>query len=157
MPVNTQSDYIEFGTSINPDNTLNNSLILPAPNSIPFSNEFMASAERNGNGTMMLQQIGRTQYIFSITWKAMKNTLWWKLNRWLEDNQYVFYAKYFNHATGRVQIQKFYRGNIEKATPSPHTEIINGYNVPTKYYDCSFSVIDIGESSVITINEFGVI
>lgn len=156
MPINTQSDYIEFGTSINPDNTLNNSLILPAPNSIPFSNEFMASAERNGNGTMMIQQIGRTQYTFSITWKSMKNTLWWKLNRWLEENQYVFYAKYFNHSTGKIQIQKFYRGNIEKATPSPHTEIINGYNVPAKYYDCGFSVIDIGDSSVITIHEFGV-
>ena len=67
MSINTRESYIEIGTSVNADNTLNNVLQLPVPIELPSSNEFMADANRNANGVMMIQQIGRTQYKPSIS------------------------------------------------------------------------------------------
>ena len=156
MSINTKDSYIEIGTSANADNTLNNVLKLPAPIDVPSSNEFMAEAERNANGVMLIQQIGRTQYTTQIKWASLKNKTWWKINRWFDDNGYVFYMKYFSHTDGKVKIQKFYRGNIDKGIPSTLTEYLNGYIVPTKYKDCGFSIIDIGEEETIIIAEMGV-
>lgn len=157
MPINTKSDYIEFGTSINNDYSLNNVLILPAPHQLPFTSEFIADANRSANGTMMLQQIGRTQYKSKIKWEFLPNKKWWRLNRWLESCGYVFYIKYFNHSDGRVKIHRFYRGNIENAEPSTETEMINGYRVPKRYHNCGFSVIDMGEYNQIVIAEMGIL
>lgn len=157
MSINTKENYIEIGSSVNTDGTLNNVLILPAPNGLPFSPEFMAEAERNADGSMMIQQIGRTQYTTQIKWSSLPNKKWWAINRWFETYGYVFYMKYFNHADGKVKIHSFYRGNIEKGTPSSITEIMNGYRVPIKYKDCGFSIIDMGESDITTIAEMTVI
>ncbi len=156
MPINTTESYIEIGTSFNADNTLNNVLQLPAPIELPSSNEFMAEAERNAGGTMMIQQIGRTQYTTQIKFKKLKNSKWWEINRWFETYGYVFYMKYFSHTDGKVKIQRFYRGNTDKGAPSTTTEIINGYAVPTHYSGCGFSIIDMGEDEVITISEMRV-
>ena len=150
MSINTSSEYIIIGT----DENLNNSLKLPVPNSLPFSNEFMAEAERNADGTMAIQQIGRTQYVTEIKWSSLPNRTWWDINNWFETYGYVFYMKYFNHATGKIQIRRFYRGNISKATPSTTTETIQvkdenyqtvSCNVPKRYKDCGFNIIDMGE------------
>ena len=157
MPINTKHNYIEIGTSVNADNTLNNVLVLPAPIDLPSSNEFMAEAERNADGTMTIQQIGRTQYTSQIKWKSLKNVKWWEINRWFDTYGYVFYMKYFSHTEGKVKIQRFYRGNIDKGIPSTITEEINGYIIPIKYKDCGFSIIDMGESDVIVIEELAVI
>jgi hypothetical protein len=40
--------------------------------------------------------------------------------------------------------------------PSSTTETLNGYTVPTHYYDCGFSIIDIGEENVIIVSEMAV-
>ncbi len=156
MSINTRSDYCEIGTSVNNNNTLNNVLILPAPHQLPFSNEFLVDAERNANATMLIEEIGRTQYTTQIKWEFLDNKKWWEINRWFETYGYVFYFKYFNHAEGKVKIHRFYRGNIDKATPSTQTEVISGYTVPKKYFNCGFSVIDMGEEDVITIAEMGI-
>lgn len=156
MHINTKECYIEIGSGVGAGNTLLNSLSLPAPIELPSSNEYMADAERNGNGVMLLQQIGRTQYTTSIKWGNLKNKKWWEINRWFEKHGYFFYMKYFSHTEGRVKIQRFYRGNIEKCIPSSTTEMINGYAVPTKYEECGFNIIDLGESDVITICEMEV-
>lgn len=156
MSINTRESYIEIGSSVNSDNSLNNVLKLPVPIELPSSNEFMAEAERNADGTMMIQQIGRTQYTMQIKWSSLKNTKWWEINRWFENYGYVFYMKYFSHTDGRVKIQRFYRGNIDKGIPSAATEVLNGYIVPSKYTGCGFSVIDMGENEVITIAEMAV-
>ena len=71
MSINTRESYIEIGTSVNANNTLNNILQLPVPIELPSSNEFMADANRNANGVMMIQQIGRTQYTTSIKWAEL--------------------------------------------------------------------------------------
>lgn len=157
MPINTRECYIEIGTGINADNTLKNVLKLPAPIELPSSNEFMADANRNANGVMLIQQIGRTQYTASIKWGNLPNKTWWKINRWFEKYGYVFYMKYFSHTEGRVKIQRFYRGNIEKCIPSPNTEVINGYAVPKSYSGCGFNVIDMGADDVKVIAEMAVI
>ena len=156
MPINTKESYIEIGTSVNENNILNNLLQLPAPIEIPSSNEFMAEANRNANGVMTIQQIGRTQYTTSIRWGSLKNTKWWEINRWFDTYGYVFWMKYFSHTDGKVKIQQFYRGNIEKGSPSTENEIINGYSVPKKYKGCGFNIIDIGSQNVIIISEMAV-
>lgn len=151
-----KESYIVFGTAVNEDYSLQDALYLPAPHKLPSSNQFMVEAERNANGMMMIQQVGRTQHKAEFKWEFLKNTKWWELNRWLDYHGYVFYAKYFNHSEGRVKIQRFYRGNVTNATPSSNTEIINGYTVPTRYHDCGFSVIDMGEDRIITVAEMAV-
>ena len=157
MLINTREDYIELGTSVNPDNTLNNVLVLPAPIEVPSSNEFMAEAERNTDGVSTIQQIGRTQYTTSIKWSSLPNKKWWQINRWFETYGYVFYMKYFSHTEGKVKIHKFYRGNIEKGIPSTTTEVLNGYTVPTKYKGCGFNIIDIGDDDITIVEEMTVI
>lgn len=156
MPINTRESYIEIGTSINPDNTLNNVLRLPVPVELPSSAEFLADAGRNADGVMLIQQIGRTQTVMSIKWASLPNKKWWEINRWFDTHGYVFYMKYFSHIDGKVKIHKFYRGNIEKGIPSSNTEIMNGYAVPKTYSGCGFSIIDIGEKDVIIIDEMAV-
>ena len=153
MPINTKESYIEIGTSVNADFTLSNVLQLPAPTSLPTSNEFLVDAGRNANGTMIIQQIGRTQYTSQIKWKIMPNKKWWEINRWFEKNGYVFYLKYFSHTDGRVKIHRFYRGNVEKGEPSNNTETIDGYTVPKYYSGVGFSIIDMGEEDVRIIKE----
>lgn len=156
MPINTRENYIEIGTSVKSDNTLNNALKLPVPIEIPASNEFLADAKRNANGTMMLQQTGRTQYTTSIKWQKLKNTKWWEINRWFDRYGYVFYMRYFSHTDGKVKIHRFYRGNIEKCTPSPKTEIIQGERVPVSYSGVGFSLIDMGEKNVRVVKELNI-
>ena len=156
MSINTRESYIEIGTSVNDNNTLNNVLRLPVPVELPSSNEFMANAERNANGVMFIQQIGRTQYTTSIKWASLNNKKWWEINRWFDTYGYVFYMKYFSHTDGKVKIRKFYRGNIDKGIPSTSTENLNGYIVPTKYKDCGFSIIDMGENETIIVAEMGI-
>lgn len=153
MPINTRESYIEIGTSINEDGVLNNVLELPVPIELPSSNEFLADAGRNTNGTMLVQQIGRTQYTTSLKWQTLTNKKWWEINRWFDTYGYVFYMKYFSHTDGKVKVHRFYRGNVEKGTPSSQTETIEGYAVPTKYLGCGFNVVDMGEDDVKTIYE----
>jgi hypothetical protein len=157
MPINTRESYIEIGTSVNADNTLNNVLQLPVPIELPSSNEFLADASRNADAVMTIQQIGRTQYTSSIKWSSLPNKKWWAINRWFETYGYVFYMKYFSHTEGRVKIHRFYRGNIEKGIPSTTTENLNGYCVPTRYKGCGFSIIDMGEEDIIVVEELVVI
>lgn len=151
MPINTRENYVEIGTSVNNDNSLSNSLKLPVPTSMPASNEFLADAGRNSLGTMVIQQIGRTQYKTEISWDKIDNKTWWAINRWFELNGYVFYMKFFDHAVGKVKIQRFYRGNIKAPTPSFAQEVINGYSVPKYYSGAGFSIIDMGERNVRTL------
>lgn len=157
MPINTRESYIEIGTSVNDDNSLNNVLQLPVPIELPSSNEFLADAYRNANGVMLIQQIGRTQYTTSIKWGHLPNKKWWEINRWFEKYGYVFYMKYFSHTDGKVKIQQFYRGNIEKGIPSPNTETIDGCAVPKTYSGCGFNIIDVGAEDVKIIAEMAVV
>ena len=156
MSINTRESYIEIGTSLNADNTLNNVLKLPVPTDLPSSNEFMVDAGRNANGVMLIQQVGRTQYTTQIRWGRLPNKKWWEINRWFDTYGYSFYMQYFSHTEGKIKIHRFYRGNIDKGTPSTTVEVIDGYKVPTHYTGCGFSLIDIGDD-VITIKELPVI
>ena len=157
MSINTRESYIEIGTSVNADNTLNNVLQLPVPVELPSSNEYLADINENAVGAKLIQQIGRTQYNASIKWASLQNKKWWEINRWFDTYGYVFYMKYFSHTDGKVKIQQFYRGNIEKGIPSSDTEVINGYAVPKKYKGCGFNVIDIGADDVIIVSEMAVL
>lgn len=156
MSINTKECYIELGTSVNEDNTLENSLMLTAPVELPSSNEFLVDAGRNADGAMLIEQVGRTQYTTQIKWARLENKKWWEINRWFEKHGYVFYMKYFSHTEGRVKIHRFYRGNIEKGAPSSTTEIMQEYIVPTHYSGCGFSIIDIGDDDVIIETEMAV-
>jgi hypothetical protein len=156
MPINTHENYIEIGTSVNADNSLNNVLVLPAPIELPSTNEFLVDGGRNANAEMLIQMVGRTQYKTEIKFGKLKNKKWWEINRWFDTFGYVFFMKYFSHTEGMVKIQKFYRGNMISATPSTTLEKMNGYSVPTHYYNGGFSVIDIGEESVIIVSEMAV-
>lgn len=156
MPINTKESYIEIGTGVKEDNTLKNVLKLPAPNSLPSSNEFLADAGRNANATMIIQQIGRTQYTTKISWSNLPSEKWWEINRWFDTYGYVFYMKYFSHTDGMVKIHKFYRGNIDQGEPSSRTIVKKGYNVPVSYKGCGFSIIDIGEKNVIIVEKMAV-
>ena len=73
MPINTKESYIEIGTGLNSDNTLKNSLQLPAPVELPSTNEFLVDAWRNAYGAAAIQQIGRTQYKTEIKWAKLEN------------------------------------------------------------------------------------
>ena len=157
MPINTKESYIEIGTSVNANNTLNNVLQLPCPIELPSSNDFFASIEPNANGASMIEQIGRTQYTMQLKWQRLTNKKWWEINRWFDSFGYVFYVKYFSHTDGMVKIHKFYRGDIDKGNPSSTTEVMNGYVVPTHYNGCGFSIIDIGEENVIIVSEMAVV
>lgn len=156
MSINTVGSYIEIGTSVNDDNSLNNVLELPVPIELPSSNEFMVEGGRNAVGVMFIEQVGRTQYTTNIRWHSLTNKKWWEINRWFETYGYVFYMKYFSHTEGKVKIHRFYRGNIEKGNPSPQTEKIDGYEVPKKYMGCGFNVIDMGEDDVLTVYEVNI-
>ena len=156
MPINTKESYIEIGLYVNEDGSLNNVLRLPAPMELPSTNEFLVDAWRNASGSLVIEQIGRTQYKTEIKWKKLPNKKWWEINRWFDDFGYVFYMKYFSHTDGKVKINKFYRGNVTGAKPSSTTEVMKGYTVPTHYYDCGFSIIDTGEKSVIIETEMAV-
>lgn len=153
MLVNEKKNYMAIGTGVNADYSLINELRLPAPSEIPSSSEFMVSGGRNALGTMVIQQVGRTQYKTSLTWAIMKNTDWWAVNRWFDKHGYVFYARFFDHTTGRIKIQRFYRGNMKEPTPSPLQETRDGYSVPVSYAGAGFSVIDMGERDVRVIKE----
>lgn len=155
MPINTRENYIEIGTDVVGE-TLVNELKLPVPVEIPSSNEFMVDAHRNANGSMTIQQIGRTQYVTSIKWLSLPNKKWWEINRWFDRYGYVFYMKYFSHTDGKVKIQQFYRGNIEQGVPSSRTEVMNGYVVPKSYGGCGFNIIDMGNDDVTIISEMAV-
>lgn len=148
MPINQRDCYIEIGTSVLVDNTLANSLCLPAPTTLPSQNEFLAEAGRNALGTMVIQRVGRTQYKTEISWAKIDSEIWWDINRWFDSNGYVFYMKFFDHAVGKVKIQRFYRGNIKAAEPSSTQKTINGYSVPAYYKNAGFSIIDMGEKYV---------
>jgi hypothetical protein len=156
MAINTKESYIEFGTSVNADYSLNNVLRLPAPSAAPFAPQFLADAGRNAAGTMIYQAIGRTMYKTNFTWAFLKNKDFWKMNRWFESYGRVFYAKFFNHTTGKVQIQRFYQGTPADVTPNSQQEIIDGISVPVSYRNVSFSVIDMGEFDVIDVQQLGV-
>lgn len=151
MPINTRENYIELGTGVNSDKTLKNSLKLPVPVELPSNNEFLSDAWRNANGELVFQQIGRTQYKTQIKWNRLPNKKWWEINRWFDTYGYLFYMKYFSHTMGKVLIHQFYRGNIDSATPSTTTEVINGVVVPTHYKDCGFSLIDTGKKNGIIV------
>lgn len=154
MPINTKESYIEIGTGYDASTyELYNTLQLPCPTELTVSNEFVVEAGRNADATMMIEYLGRTQYTSNIKWARMKNTDWWKINRWFINYSYDFYVKYLSHTEGRVKIHKFYRGNADKVNPSSTTEVRNGVVVPTHYYNCGFSLIDMGESDVITVSE----
>ena len=154
MPINTRASYIELGTAVNADYTLANSLSLPAPNELAARDEFSADAERNANNTMILQQVGRMQYVPQFTWNTLKNEVWWNLNRWLRDYGVVFYVKQFKHTTGEIIISRHYRGNMNKASASKTTEVKNGIVVPTHYLNCSVNLIDMGEDDVTILKSF---
>lgn len=156
MPINTREDYIEIGTSVNANKTLANTLLLPVPVELPSNDEFLADAWRNADGSLTYSQIGRTQYKTQIKWSRLKNKKWWEINRWFETHGYLFYMKYFSHTVGKVKIHRFYRGNIESATPSTTTEVIGGITVPTHYKNCGFSIIDVGDEDVYVIQTLGV-
>ena len=153
MDINTRYNYVEIGNSVNSDNTLNNSLSLPAPVAVPSSDEYMADAERSTDGVMILQEVGRTNYATELTWAKMKNTTYWAMNRWFRDFGHVFYLKYFSHTDGRIKINSFYRGNMQRANPSNTTEIIDGVCVPQYYTGCGFSIIDMGEQDITVVKE----
>jgi hypothetical protein len=155
MHINTRECYIEIGTSFE-NGVLKNSLSLPVPIELPSSNEFMVDAGRNVDGTMLIEQVGRTQYTTQIKWSRLTNKKWWQINRWFDEYGYVFYMRYFSHTEGRVKVHRFYRGNIEKGVPSNTTETLNGYTVPTHYQNCGFSIIDIGDFNVIIEEEMAV-
>lgn len=157
MSINTRESYIEIGTSVNLDNTLNDVLMLPVPNELPSSNQFLADAGRNANGTMMIQQIGRTQYTTSIRWATLPSKKWWEINRWFDEHGYAFWMKYFSHTDGRIKIQQFYRGNVEEGVPTGNTVMMKGYAVPASYKGCGFNVIDIGDENVIILEEMDVV
>lgn len=154
MPINTKEDYIEIGTMLFEDGSLDNLLVLPAPTELPSSNEFLADANRNAIGTMVLQQIGRTQYKTEISWASLDSEKWWEINRWFETFGYVFYMKYFSHTMGRIVVQRFYRGNVKSGTPSTKQKEIDGFLVPRKYHEVGFSVIDMGEDDVTIVKTF---
>lgn len=156
MHINTKDCYIVIGTEVGADYELKNPLYLPVPIELPSSDEFMVQAERNANGAIMLEQVGRVQYTTSIKWGNLPAKKWWEINRWFAEHGYVFYMKYFSHTDGRVKIQRFYRGNINKGVPSPNTEIIKGYAVPKSYSGCGFSIIDMGEEDVLIISDLAV-
>lgn len=156
MPINTKDSYIEIGTSVSSNNELVNKLQLPAPISIPGTDEFMADATRSSaTGAMIINKIGRTQYKSTITWGSLPNTTWWKINRWFQKYGYVFYLKYFSHTDGRVKIHRFYRGNVTEPITVGNV-VISGINVPEYYKGCGFSVIDMGENNVKVIKELPV-
>ncbi len=147
MPINTSSSYIEIGTGWNGSSLTGSILQLPVPVELPVSDEFLVEANRNANGSLVFQQIGRNMAKLNIKWGRLKNTIWWEINRWFEDNGYIFYMKYFNHNTGKVIATRFYRGDFVPGTPSTSMEILNGEKVPTHYFDCGFSLIDAGWGS----------
>lgn len=155
MPINTKTDYIEIGTGVNADNTLQNVLVLPAPHGLGFTDEWLADANRNANGTMIIQAVGRTQSKSNITWEKLSNRKFWKLNRWFRTYGYVFYLKYFSHTDGKIKIQRFYRGNMNEATPSIEQEVLDNLSVPKYYKGVGFSIIDMGENDVITVKTIG--
>lgn len=150
--INTRESYIVIGTGVSGD-TLTDALVLPVPISVPSADEFLANAERNTNGVMVIQEIGRTQYKASLSWNRLPAQKWWEINRWFQDNGYVFYMKYFSHTDGRVKINKFYRGNIEQGNPSPQNVLQDGLLVPKYYTGCGFNVIDMGDEDVIVLYE----
>ncbi len=156
MPINTSESYIEIGLSIDSNNNLVNSLVLPAPSELGASDEFSAEAERNANNTMIIQQVGRMQYIPQFTWSVLRNVEWWKLNRYLRDYGVVFYVKQFRHTTGEITISRHYRGNMNKATPSKTTEILDGIVVPKYYKSCSVNLIDMGENDIIIVSKVNI-
>lgn len=154
MPINTKENYVEIGTMLFEDGSLDNLLVLPAPTELPSSNEFIAEANRSATGTMVIQQIGRTQYKTEISWSSLDSEKWWEINRWFERHGYVFYMKYFSHTMGRIVVQRFYRGNIKAGTPSTHQKSVDGFLVPQKYHGVGFSVIDMGEDDVTILKSF---
>ena len=160
MPINTREEYIEIGTKVINDaagnKILANSLKLPAPTTMPASDEFLADAERNANGTMIAQQVGRTQYTTEIGWMKLRNKKFWELNRWFREYGYFFYLKYFSHTDGKVKIHRFYRGNMNKVNVGGEQEIIDNISVPMYYKDVSFSLIDMGEDEVYILQELAV-
>ena len=154
MPINTKDGYVEIGTAVFSDGSLDNLLLLPAPSEIPASNEFLADASRNANGTMVIQQIGRTQYKTEISWSKLSAEKWWEINRWFEQYGYIFYMKYFSHTMGRLVVQRFYRGNIKAGRPSTIQKNIDGFSVPDSYHEVGFSIIDMGEEEVRVLKSF---
>ena len=154
MPINTKENYVEIGTMLFEDGSLDNLLVLPAPTELPSSNEFLADANRIATGTMVIQQIGRTQYKTEISWSALDSKKWWEINRWFEKHGYVFYMKHFSHTMGRVVVQRFYRGNVKAGTPSTNQKNVDGFLVPQKYHGVGFSIIDMGEEDVTILKSF---
>ena len=152
MPINTKESYIEIGTGVSGTNLLN-TLQLPVPNELPSGNAFLYEKYESAVGSLMIEERGRTQYTTQIKWSRLKNTDWWKINRWFDNYGYVFYMKYFSHTDGKVKIHRFVRDEKVTALPSKSIEYKGGYAVPTHYLDCGFSIIDMGESDVIMVSE----
>lgn len=157
MDINTKNSYIVIGTAVNADNSLVNALELPAPNTLPITDQYLADASRSATGVMTLQQIGRAMITSKMTWASMKNTTFWRMNRWFESYGYVFYMKYFDHITGRLKIHKFYKGFSDNVNPGENQEIRNGLSVPTSYKNVVLSVIDIGDNDVKVLQEVSLI
>lgn len=158
--INTKSSYIVLGTAYNSStDTMTSPLALPAPHGLPFTDEFLADANRNKVGIMLLKQIGRTMYKQQIKFDFLPYNTFWKLNRWLKDNGYQFYVKYFSHTDGKIKVAKFYRGNMGEADPStetikiaiPNTSPVQKISVPKTYKNVSMSFIDMGETDVIEV------
>ena len=150
MPINTRQSYIEIASDFNEStNELAGEIIqLPAPISLQPMAEFEAEATRNAQRTMIMRVVGRTQQINQYEWSRLQAELWWKLNRFFDTYDYVFYMKYLCHTDGKIKIHRFYRGNVSGGTPSTTTKIKQGEVVPEYYIKPAINCIDMGENNV---------
>lgn len=140
--------FMYFGTGIANNDLSGDVLAVPFPSSGSFLDETPVRSGRNITGELVGQKISRSMDKQEMTWSVLDREIWWKINRWRTEKDFVVWCKYFAHTVGEWRIRKFYFGN-----PSCTPFMVDANTgVPACYLDCKLNVIDAGSPTTIVVS-----
>ena len=148
QPPDIDPRFIYLAPSIYNNDLYGDILAISFPSEGTFETSRAVNSARNANNVVVGQMVGRSVDKQNMAWSVLPKEQWWKINRWFESHGMFFYCKYFAHNTGKWMIRRFYCGDV-KCDPY---KIDAATGVPAFYRNCSVNVIDMGESTSITVS-----
>lgn len=130
-------EFIQLGTSPTP---MLLTIPYPTKGKALFETSRFVDSQRNANGVVVGQQVGRSIDKQNMSWDKLSAEKWWEINRFFEENGMFQYCRYFSHNLGEWKIRLMYCSDF-KCDPGV-VDSSTGY--PKEYTNCSFNVIDCG-------------
>lgn len=115
---------------------------LPVPGVLNILNSQLVSEQRNANGAVVAQKIGRRQIKYdSVHWNFLTYAEWHSIRRLIEN--FEVSLTYWDDYEDRVMTRKFYFGD---GSATPYDWDSKNYAVakPLSYINCAVNIIDMG-------------